>query len=102
MAQRGNPYHVVTLKYYDFKYFKSVESKTQRASKTEGGKKPGWKQMKWMRFQKNDPEICHLKFNPEEADEFQRVKVSGVKHSNEQMQPVFKEKLAISSAKKKY
>ncbi len=101
MARRRNPYHVVTLKYYDFKDFKGMQSKASKTSKTEGGQKPKWTNMKWMRFMKSEPEMCQFKYDFQSV-EFQRVKFSS-KRSNEQQLPLplYKAKLPISSVKKR-
>lgn len=100
MARRKNPYHVVPLKHYDFKDFKGVKINTLQSSKTESGQKAKWTNMKLMRFEKDVPEMCQFKYDFNESDEFQRVKLISSKRSI-QIQPLYKSKLPISSAKRK-
>ena len=100
MARRKNPYHVVVLKHYDFKDFK--EAKIKANTKSQSGQPCKWREMKWIRFTKNEPELCLFKYSFDESEEFQTVKMPGSKQlSKNNIEPLYKGKLPISGAKKK-
>ena len=100
MARRKNPYHVVTLKHYDFKDFK--EAKIKANTKSQRRQPCKWREMKWIRFTKNEPELCLFKYSFDESEEFQTVKMPGSKQlSKNNIKPLYKGKLPISGAKKK-
>ena len=100
MARRKNPYQVVPLKFYDFLDYKGMKVKSGKGLKAESGKRAMWNTMRWMRFLKSDPRICLFKYAIDESD-FERVKLVNTKQQGNDLKRLYKNKLPISSAKKK-
>ncbi|XP_053386206.1 uncharacterized protein LOC128550688 [Mercenaria mercenaria] len=76
MARRKKPYKVLPLKYtdiIDFKQFQSNSTKVQKKSET--GTKVLWSKMKWLRYTKEEPDVCFFKYDFD--DEFEKLKMFG-------------------------
>lgn len=108
MARRKNPYTVVPLKHEDIIDFKQLKTQKVKNVKTSvDGKKVNWTKLRWMRFRKDNPDMCFFKYDFDE--EFQCLKLTGSKRgrsmdvgpTSESMPRRYKSKIPISAAKKK-
>ena len=107
MARRKNPYTVIPIKHEDIIDFKQVKAqKIKNVRMTTEGKKVNWTKIRWMRFQKDIPDTCFIKYEYDE--EFQSIKVTGSKRGcgldvvpSEPLPTRYVSKLPISAAKKK-
>lgn len=104
MARRRNPYTVVPLKHtdiIDFKQYQSINMKPQK--KTESGAKVIWTKIKWMRYIKDEPEVCYFKNDID--GEFEKLKIVGSRRQPanfaESLPMKYQSKLPISAEKKK-
>ncbi|MEW8545290.1 MAG: hypothetical protein AB2693_17345 [Candidatus Thiodiazotropha sp.] len=108
MARRKNPYSVVPLKHSDIIDFKQIRAqKVKNVKTTVDGKKINWRKIRWMRFQKETPNTCLIKYDLDE--EFQAIQLTGIKRgrstdvssTSEKLPRRYQSKLPISAAKKK-
>ena len=108
MARRKNPYSVVPLKHGDIIDFKQIRNqKVKNVRTTVDGKKVNWRKIRWMRFEKESPNTCFIKYDFDE--EFQAIQLTGIKRGrstdvsspNDKLPRRYQAKLPISAAKKK-
>ena len=107
MARRRKPYTVIPLKHGDIIDFKEVKSKRIKNVRiTTEGRRLNWTKIRWMRFMKESPDTCLIKYEYDE--EFMSIKLTGAKRgrttdvpvSSDELSRRYKSKLPISAAKK--
>jgi len=106
MARKKNPYMIVPLTYEDIYDFKALQKQALRYRKEDTeGEKINWLQIRWLRFEKCDPDYISFKYSCD--DEFKEMRVTentkkGRPAANVTEIPKrYKSKQSISSAKKK-